>query len=299
MQKTMSKAKRRSTPAADPTAIPAIAPPERLLLLLLPPVVRFAVGGDGDDAGGGGGGGDGGGDGDGVGEVSFWHERRGPPHRDIPRNELACWDLIPRGIDPVRLLYEMLKLFNLEKLISGISPEKLLFWRSKVRMPVKLLNPGEIPPEKLFSERSSRTSPEREKRELGSSPENRLFRRMILLRFRKEPMSDGRAPESPLNRRLRTRRAVRFVKVPAGIAPRRPEPGRRSTETRLSEQLTPRHEHGEALAFHRRTERPTAARRASSAAASPARSGAPPGRRERRRRRRRSGGDTIPSSTMR
>ena len=78
----------------------------------------------------------------------------------------------------MRVLYEMLKLFNLEKLISRISPEKLLFWRSRVWIPVKLLNLGEILPEKLFSEnRSRQTSPEREKRELGSSPENQLLRR--------------------------------------------------------------------------------------------------------------------------
>lgn len=70
------------------------------------------------------------------------------------------------------------------------------------------------------------------------------------------------------------RRLVRFPKMPLGMLPVRATPGRRSTVTRLSSQLTPAHEHGLLwFTFQSRVRPPTAERRARRAARSEARSG--------------------------
>uniref|UniRef100_A0A0A8YAA5 Ark n=1 Tax=Arundo donax TaxID=35708 RepID=A0A0A8YAA5_ARUDO len=252
-------------------AIPAMAPPESLLLFLplsptfppLPPPLPLGTGvGDaGCPAGAG------------EGEASPGQGPKGPPHKPIPRNAERGMDRSPDGMDPFSWLNETLNCCSCGSLISGISPTNRLFSRSRDLRFVRLPSAAGMGPDRSFPPSASLTSPGSARIACGNSPDSRFPLRKTFLSAAAEARSAGRAPESPLRRRLSVWSAVRFPSVPAGTWPESDAPGSRSTATRPPSQVTPVHEHAPPMSvpFHGRR-RPTASRNASSARASSARS---------------------------
>lgn len=153
-------------PRIDPITIPAIAPPESLLLL-----------------------------------PSFEQELRGLPHKSLPVND-SIGKLARRvGILPLSLFIETLNCVK-EVLMSGICPVNWLFCRKRSVNLVKLLKLGDISPEKLLPEMSNRVRLESLKRVTGISPENRLFCRLSISSSEQNSRSCGISPERRFPRRL-------------------------------------------------------------------------------------------------
>lgn len=129
-----------SNPTTDPTAIPAIAPPERLLLSLV-----------------------------------FEQETRGSPHREVPKKDSAEKLFKRHGINPVKRLKETLNCLRLlSPLKSGSDPVNWLFSKYNVLKLIRLLNPDEKSPEKLFLAKFTRTRLVKVKKLLGISSEKLL-----------------------------------------------------------------------------------------------------------------------------
>lgn len=98
--------------------------------------------------------------GEGAGEgKNGLHDGNGPPQRaKFPAKDEAENFARVAGMDPLRLLFDTLKLVKLLDGILGKEPENPLFSRKSPVKCVKLLTENGIEPENLLDERSNRVS---------------------------------------------------------------------------------------------------------------------------------------------
>jgi hypothetical protein len=154
LHKNIKIIKINNNPIIDPITIPAIAPPDNFFLLPSPP--PFGL----------------------LGTTILLgtpsQPGRGFPHKEVPPKELIPKPLNLSGIDPFSKLLLTLNCSNFSSFKSGKDPDNELSSKNKVLNLIKLPNPVEISPVKLFSPRFNLTRSFKPNKKSGISPEKRF-----------------------------------------------------------------------------------------------------------------------------